>query len=188
MTTPKRLLARPAALALLLPAAALAVPVAAPALASSPLAPAAKGPSAPRSLRLSRELWATINICNPSDKPNTVGVRGSMPGNGQAHDTMYMSFRLQYMSATTQQWVDLSKTVPAFIAVGAAKAARQGGSSFELKPVTGTPAFTMRGVVSFQWRHGAAVVASLSRPTTAGHQSLTGADPTGFTAATCKIG
>ena len=101
---------------------------------------------------------------------------------------MYMSFRLQYMNATTSQWIDLSRTVPGFVAVGAGKTARQGGSSFELKPVTGQSAFAMRGVVDFQWRHGATVVASLSRPTTAGHQSLAGADPAGFTAATCLIG
>lgn len=169
-----------AALAVLLPAPAQA-------LAGAP-ARARKVILAPRALRVSRELWATIDVCKPADQPNTVGIRGSMPGDGQARDTMFMSFRLQYMSTATKQWVDLSKTAPAFVAVGAAKAARQGGSSFELKPVTGNPAFTMRGVVDFQWRHGATVLASLSRPTTAGHESLAGADPAGFSAATCRIG
>jgi hypothetical protein len=143
--------------------------------------------AAERALLDSPELWATIDVCNPADQPNTVGVRGSMPGDDHSKDQMYMSFRLQYMNATTKQWVDLSKTAPAFVAVGAAKTARQGGSSFELKPVTGNPAFTMRGVVDFQWRHGATVEYTVSRPTTAGHRSLTGADPKGFTAASCKI-
>jgi hypothetical protein len=176
-----------AALAVLLAAPAVLVP--APALAAAGASPAAsKAIFAPRALRVSRELWATIDVCKPADQPNTVGIRGSMPGDGQARDTMYMSFRLQYMNATTSQWVDLSKTVPAFVAVGAAKTARQGGSSFELKPVTGQSAFTMRGVVDFRWRHGATIVASLSRPTAAGHQSLAGADPAGFSAATCLIG
>ncbi|MFI4985168.1 MAG: hypothetical protein ACHQAV_04170 [Solirubrobacterales bacterium] len=179
--------ASPAALAVLL--AALAVLLPAPALAAAGTSPMArKVILAPRALRVSRELWATIDVCRPADQPNTVGIRGSMPGDGHARDTMYMSFRLQYMNTTTNRWVDLSKTVPAFVAVGAARTARQGGTSFELKPVTGQSAFTMRGVVDFQWRHGPAVVASLSRPTTAGHQSLAGADPAGFTAATCLIG
>jgi hypothetical protein len=169
--------------------AALAVLLPAPAQALAGAPPrASKAILAPRALRVSRELWATIDVCKPADQPNTVGIRGSMPGDGQARDTIYMSFRLQYMNTTTRQWVDLSKAAPAFVAVGAAKAARQGGSSFELKPVTGNPAFTMRGVVNFQWRHGATVVASLSRPTTAGHESLAGADPAGFSAATCRIG
>ncbi len=143
--------------------------------------------AAERALLDSPQLWATIDVCNPSDQPDTVGVRGSMPGDDHSKDQMYMSFRLQYMNATTKQWVDLSKTTPSFVAVGAAKTARQGGSSFELKPVTGNAGFTMRGVVSFQWRRGATVEYTVSRPTTAGHQSLTGADPAGFTAATCEI-
>jgi hypothetical protein len=175
-----------AALAALLVALALLVPT--PALAAAGASPVAhRAAFGPRALRLSRELWATIDVCKPSDQPNTVGIRGSMPGDGQAHDTMYMSFRLQYMNATTSQWVDLSKSVPPFVAVGAAKTARQGGSSFELKPVAGQSAFTMRGVVDFQWRRGGTVVASLSRASTAGHQSLAGADPATFTAATCMI-
>lgn len=169
--------------------AALALVLPAPALAAGGASHAAGNAAfGPRALRVSRALWATIDVCEPTDQPNTVGIRGSMPGDGQAHDTMYMSFRLQYMNATASQWVDLSKTVPAFVAVGAAKTARQGGSSFELKPVSGQAAFMMRGVVSFQWRHGGTVVASLSRPTTGGHQSLAGADPATFSAATCLIG
>jgi hypothetical protein len=163
--------------------------------ASSPASAGARGAStaakrptaAERALLESPQLWATIDVCAPTDQPDTVGVRGSMPGDEHARDQMYMSFRLQYQSAATKQWVDLSKTAPTYVAVGAAKAARQGGSSFELKPVTGNPAFTMRGVVSFQWRRGSAVEYTVSRTTTAGHQSLTGADPADFTAATCKI-
>ena len=143
--------------------------------------------AAERALLDSPQLWATIDVCDPTDQPDTVGVRGSMPGDDHSKDQMYMSFRLQYMDATTKQWVDLSKTAPSYVAVGAAKTARQGGSSFELKPVTGNAGFTMRGVVSFQWRRGSTVEYTVSRPTTAGHQSLTGADPAGFTAATCKI-
>lgn len=159
-----------------------------PALTTTATQTSGKTTAAERALLDSPQLWATIDVCNPADQPNTVGVRGSMPGDNHSKDQMYMSFRLQYMDATTKQWVDLSKTAPTFVAVGAAKVARQGGSSFELKPVTGNPAFALRGVVDFQWRRGSTVEYTVSRPTTAGHQSLTGADPTGFTAATCKIG
>jgi hypothetical protein len=175
--------------ALAVPVAALAVLLPAPALAATGASAKASNASfGPHALRVSRELWATIDVCKPADQPNTIGIRGSMPGDGNAHDTMYMSFRLQYMDTTTSQWVNLSKTTPAFVAVGAAKTARQGGSSFELKPVTGQSPFTMRGVVDFQWRHSGSLVASFSRATSAGHQSLAGADPATFSAATCLIG
>ncbi len=142
-----------------------------------------------RTLAQSTQLWATIDVCNPNDEPNTVGIRGSMPGNGQSGETMYMRFRLQYLDATTKHWVDLANgSTPGYIAVGAAKSARQAGRSFTLVPVPGKPAFSLRGVVSFQWRRGATVLESLSRPTTAGHDSLAGADPANFSAATCPIG
>ncbi len=55
----------------------------------------------------SRELWATIDVCSPIDQPDTVGIRGSMPGDGHAGDRVYMSFRLQYMNPS-QQWVDVA--------------------------------------------------------------------------------
>ena len=168
------------ALAVLLPTAVLAVP--APSLA-------AKSAASGRTLLASRQLWATIDVCNPFDQPDMIGIRGSMPGDGQPHDTMYMRFGLQYLNTSTRRWTGLvTGAEPLYVAVGTARAARQAGRSFQLIPVPGKPAFTLRGVVSFQWRHGKTVLQSTSRPTTAGRVSLAGADPAGFSAATCLIG
>ncbi|HST34451.1 MAG TPA: hypothetical protein VLJ80_13145 [Solirubrobacteraceae bacterium] len=136
----------------------------------------------------SRLLWSTIDVCNAPDQPNTVGIRGSMPGDHQAHDKMYMRFRLQYMNAATKTWTDLSKASAGYAAVGSGAAARQAGRSFQLNPVAGQPAFTLRGVVNFQWRHGSTVLAQVSRATSAGRDSLAGSDPAGFSAASCLIG
>jgi hypothetical protein len=180
MTSSKGLIVGLAALAASLPSSALATS------ASSPSATAA---ASRHSLLQSRLLWATINVCNASDQPDTVGVRGSMPGDGRAHDTMYMRFRLQYMDTATKHWVDLANgAAPGFVALGAARSVRQAGSSFQLMPVAGKPAVMLRGVVTFQWRRGARVLTSASRPTTAGRESLAGADPAGTSAATCLIG
>lgn len=180
MAVRKPILASLGALALLLPA---------PALAASAASRVTKARTTARSLLSSRQLWATIDVCNPFDQPDMIGVRGSMPGDGQAHDTMYMRFRLEYLNTTTRRWTALvTGAEPVYVVVGNARAARQAGRSFQLIPVPGKPAFTLRGVVSFQWRHGRTVVQSTSRPTTAGRQSLAGADPAGFSAATCLIG
>ncbi len=141
-----------------------------------------------KALLRSRELWATIDVCNPSDQPDTVGVRGSMPGDSHGGDKLYMAFRLQYMDESTKKWVDLaSAKAPVYTYVGPAGSVRQGGRSFQLVPRTGKPAVTMRGVVSYQWRRGHKVLESASRPTTAGHKSLAGADPAGYSAASCTI-
>jgi hypothetical protein len=137
----------------------------------------------------SRQLWATINICNPKDQPDYVGIRGSMPGDGRAHDTMYMSFRVQYLNSASKHWTDLGgTTAPSFIAVGSAAAARQGGESFQVMPISGKPAFVFRGLVEFQWRRGKKVLESTKRATTAGRPRPAHADPPGFSAATCVIG
>lgn len=168
------------ALLLLLPAPALA--------ASGSASDGDTGPSKAALLK-SADLWATIDVCNPADEPDTVGVRGSMPGTGQSGEVMYMRFRLQYLDVTTKVWVELSTGAASeFVSVGAAKSARQAGRSFQLIPVPGKPAFTLRGVVSFQWRRGTKVLLEVSRPTTAGHKSLAGANPANFSAATCPIG
>ncbi len=158
--------------------AALAVPVGARASAA--------GPS--RSLEQSRELWATVDVCNPANERNTVGIRGSMPGDGHSHDAMYMRFQLQYRQAQGG-WTNLTRSgATSFIGVGSARTARQGGTSFQLTPIAGRPAYTMRGVVTFQWRHGAKVLHELTRTTTSGHPDAADADPRGYTAAQCTLG
>jgi hypothetical protein len=171
------------ALAALAPATALATS----ASASTPVK-TTKPTARERALLDSHELWATIDVCDPADEPDTVGIRGSMPGDGQTNQKMYMSFRLQYLNAS-KQWVDLSSGASSgFVAVGGGASARQGGTTFDLKPVTGQPPVTLRGVVDFEWRHGKTVVLSAARPTTVEHRSLAGADPADFSAATCIIG
>jgi hypothetical protein len=169
-------------------------PVAASAMLSLllvvPAAGAARATPPPvHRLLTSKNLWATVDVCNPPDQPNFVGVRGSMPGDGESRDSLYMSFRLQYLDASTNRWIDLSHGgTSEFVRVGAASSPRQGGRSFQLQPVPGKPAVTLRGVVTFQWRRSGHLLASASRPTTAGHTSLAGADPKGFSAASCQIG
>jgi hypothetical protein len=144
-------------------------------------------PPAPHALRASRDLWATIDVCNPPRQRNTVGIRGSMPGDGQAGDALFMRFRLQFMDTDAGRWVDLAGASSEYFAVGNARSARQAGRSFVLVPPTHGSTFKLRGVVSYQWRHGSRVVAALSRATSSGHESLAGADPPNFSAATCQL-
>jgi hypothetical protein len=139
------------------------------------------------SLLQSRELWATVDVCNPADKPNTVGIRGSMPADGHPKDAMYMRFQLQYLEAKTSHWVNLTGGNSGFLTIGAAKSARQGGWSVQLMPTKGASGDTIRGLVTFQWRHAGATVHETTRTTEAGHDSLADADPAGYSAAQCTI-
>lgn len=150
---------------------------------------AAFAPGSAHALLHSRELWATVDVCSPKSQPDTIGIRGSMPGDGHATDVMYMRFRVQYLDTTTNKWLDLSQGADSgFVKVGSAQLARQAGRSFQFAPTpAGKPAFTLRGEVIFQWRKGASVLQTATIPTTSGHTSLAGADPKGFSAATCKL-
>ncbi len=159
-----------------------------PLSATASSAPSATAPKS-HSLLQSRELWATIDVCNPVNQPNTVGVRGSMPANGHPKDTMYMRFQLQYLEAKTNTWTDLVHGGDSgFIAVGTAKTVRQGGTSFQLMPVTGKPAYTIRGLVTFQWRDDTSILHEVTRTTSAAHKGVADADPPGYSAAQCVIG
>lgn len=161
----------------------------APALITAGVLAAAAGALARPSftpLAKSPELWATVDICNAPHHPNTIGIRGSMPTDGHPHDAMYMRFQVQSFDATTKQWTDLGKSADSgFVLIGSAAYTRQAGRSFEFKPTSS--AYTLRGQVEFEWRRDGHPVHLVSLPTTAGHKSLAGAEPKGFSAATCAL-
>jgi hypothetical protein len=139
-----------------------------------------------KALYSSRLLWATVDVCNPKDKPDTIGIRGSMPSDGHKGDTLYMRFRVQYEEASSKKWTYVAKNADSgFQPVHSAEGASQAGRNFQLVSIAGS--FTLRGVVSFQWRHGTHVLYQTTRTTTAPHESLAGADPKGYSAATCTI-
>lgn len=134
------------------------------------------------------QLWATVDVCSPANQPHTIGIRGSMPGDGHAGDAMYMRFRIQYLDSSTLHWAYVTHGADSgWLRVGSANAVRQAGRSFQFASPAGKPAFTLRGVVAFQWRRGKRTLTAASRTTTAGHRSLAGADPPGYSAANCKL-
>jgi hypothetical protein len=137
----------------------------------------------------SAELWATVDVCNAPDQPDTIGIRGSMPGDGDWKDDMYIRFQVEYLQITTHTWTDVSPGGEStWMRLGPSSAVRQGGQTFQfVPPPAETASFTLRGVVGFQWRRGAKVIHSATRITTAGHKSLAGADPAGFSAASCQM-
>lgn len=159
---------------------ALAMPAAATAIAATK--PAAAKPTTV----VSRHLWATVDACNAPDKKGMVGVRGSMPGTGRKDEKMFMRFRMQYQSGGA--WAFIGSTADTgFRPVGAATfKARQSGFYFTVPPVAGT-SYVLRGVVDFEWRKGTVVVLRATAVTTAGHISVAGADPPGYSAAACKL-
>lgn len=135
----------------------------------------------------SKLLWATVNVCDTAAHPDGIGIRGSMPGTGSARAQMFMRFQVQYLNAQTKAWQDLPSGDSGFVGVGSAKyRQRQAGRTFTVRaPASG--AFTLRGAVTFEWREAGEVLKRKRLSTTAGHPKTPGADPAGFSAATCAV-
>jgi hypothetical protein len=131
-------------------------------------------------------LWATVNVCDTADHPDTVGIRGSMPGTGRRADRMYMRFSVQFQAADGS-WRNLSTGgVSRWVSVGNGTwEARQSGYSFKVRPPEGR--VRLRGIVRFQWRRHGRVVRREVRSTESGHRSTAGADPRSWSRSVCMI-
>jgi hypothetical protein len=138
--------------------------------------------------RASRHLWATVNVCDTDRWPDTIGIRGSMPGSGDGREEMWMRFQVQFLAADDRKWHD----VPAggdsgFVYLGPGRArARQAGRSFRISPKQEEQVL-LRGKVSFEWRLKGAAVRRANARTRKGHRSSAGSDPPGYSASTCTV-
>jgi hypothetical protein len=131
-------------------------------------------------------LWATVNVCDTATQPDTIGIRGSMPGTGRRDDRMFMRFTVQFQ-ASDGVWRGLSTGgVSDWQAVGTGLwEARQSGYSFQVRPPQGS--VRLRGLVRFEWRRNGRVVRHEVRATEAGHRSTAGADPRGYSRGVCLV-
>lgn len=142
----------------------------------------------PKSIYESDDLWATVNICDTSGHPNTVGVRGSMPGSGVKDERMFMRFQLQYFRASDKRWHNIGVGGDSgFMPVGSARyMVREAGRNFTVRPPR-TGSFILRGAVTFEWRQDGEVVRRARKRTRSGHPGTKGADPAAYSAATCEV-
>ena len=134
----------------------------------------------------SADLWATVNVCDTADSPDTIGIRASMPGSPDGSERMYMRFQVQYYSAAEDRWLRVADQGDRFTYLGRGRKPRQAGRSLRITSDDDAP-LTLRGKVFFEWRSGGKVVRKARAYTTKGHRSTAGADPAGYTAATCVI-
>ena len=136
--------------------------------------------------------WATVNVCDTPRHPNAVGVRGSMPGNGTTQ-RMYMRFRVQYLDPYQGRFLDLGGSLrsPWLLAGSARFRRREAGYTFRLNPPPAGQSYILRARAEFQWRRRRGrrlvVVRRARAVTEAGHGTAAGADPPGYSAATCEL-
>jgi hypothetical protein len=141
-----------------------------------------------KALHRSKSLWATINICDTAAHPDAIGIRGSMPGTGET-GVMFMRFRVEYYTAADKTWHRVASGGDSnWVRVGSAKyRVRQTGFTFTFAPPPGGGAWTMRGVISYQWRVRGKVSFKEKKNTVHGHADAVGGDPSGTSMGVCSI-
>jgi hypothetical protein len=144
-------------------------------------------------LERSKDLWATVNVCDTEDNPDTIGIRGSMPGLRDRSSRLRMRFQVQYLAEADGKWhnpEDGSATDSGWVRVGRSRTVvLEAGRNFEFLPPEGGGTHHLRGSIRFKWlaRKSGKVLARARRITEAGHKSTAGADPKDYSAAECEI-
>lgn len=140
----------------------------------------------------SKDLWATVNVCDTKASPGVIGIRASMPGNGR-RERLYMRFRVQWFSFARNRWLD-TRSGTGWRYVGSARfKSTQAGYSFKFADPPDGQAFRLRGEVAFQWRarrkksRRYTVVERAERTTRRGVKRVEGGDPNGRSDAACVI-
>jgi hypothetical protein len=138
----------------------------------------------PATAQAQKNLWATVNVCDTADHPNDVGIRASMPGHPRG-TARRMRFRIQYRDSG-QRWHYVTGADSGWRKLTRARGRPvEAGWSFGFPPPDGT--ITFRGVVRYRWLENGRVVDRAMQITAPGHRSTAGADPPGYSAATCSI-
>jgi hypothetical protein len=174
----------------LLPLIAAAVAAAVPlAFAAEPItavpAASAKRPNVAKS----HDLWGTINVCDTEAHPNTIGVRGSMPGLGYRRSILWMRFQIQYFARADGEWHNIREDADSgWKKLGLArKRVIESGHNFMFLPPPDGGAHNLRGAVTFKWTARGKLIKKLREITEPGHKSTAGSDPPGFSAGICAI-
>lgn len=131
-----------------------------------------------------KDLWATVNVCDTGKRPDTIGIRASMPGAPRGA-RLAMRFRVQYQDGAAWKDVKGASSGWRFIGLGRGLPAESGWSFAFADPPSPV---MLRGVVQLRWRRGGNVVRLTELDTEAGHRSKAGADPADYSAASCTLG
>src|SRR3954453_6992432 len=135
-----------------------------------------------------KDLWATVNVCDTSVHDNMMGVRASMPGDGD-HTRMYMRFVAQYYDRSRQLWSDVKGSGVSkwrYVSSGI-YARRQAGYTFEFGAPGAGKTFVLRGAVDYKWTKGRRIVRPPPVLTKSAHAAPTGPHPAGYPASLCEI-
>lgn len=139
-------------------------------LASVPLALA--GSCGPALAAAAPKPWATVNLCDPADRPGAIGVRVAMPAGPGAQ---WARVRIEYYDASAGRYrFATAGGDGGWTRLGSGRRGVRGGTTFSFaEPVAGSQVI-LRGIVDLQWRRGVRVKRRASVGTTKGHAASAG--------------
>ena len=150
------------------------------------------------SARPDPRLWATVNICDTPAAPDSMGVRGGMPGD-RSRDRMYVRFIAQFYSHSSGRWftTEGSGRSPWLYVGRSRRRSLQTGWTFPFAPPPQGRVFRVRALAVFEWRRRKRVgrdrdtreIVSKRRKriTRSGVRGADGGDPAGTSRASCDI-
>ncbi len=130
----------------------------------------------------SKQLWATINICDTRHHPNTVGIRGQMPALGFS-SSISIAISLDFWNPQTKRFKADPDTKRLIQLGSPSTGVHQQGVTFKFDPHAGR----FRGNATFTWRRRGRLLGQADRVTAGGHRDADFGDPHGFSAGTCTI-
>jgi hypothetical protein len=129
----------------------------------------------------SRDLWATVNICDTKRNPDTIGIRGEMPALG-FKTGLSIEIRLEFYKFKQRQWALVPGAVRRVPLGSFSTGLHQDGFSFIFKPFV-----VLRGAVTFKWTLAGKVIGSTARTTARNLKHVDDGDPPGYSRARCTI-
>jgi hypothetical protein len=132
-------------------------------------------------------LWATVNLCDPPDKPAAVGVRVSIPAHGTRKHRQQQWARIRIQWFDGKSWQSMGQAGDSgYKHLGHGRGTIQGGTTFIFQPPAAGEQLILRGIVNVQWRTDHKVRRRVSLKTESGHADPN--DPRLETSlATCEI-
>jgi hypothetical protein len=109
--------------------------------------------SAPAQAPASRAAWATVNACDPPQRPASVGIRVAIPN--RADLAQWVRIRVQFFDRGRRVWkVVRSGGDTGFKKLSDGGGRVSGGTTFMFTPPRAGARLKLRGRVDVEWRRG----------------------------------
>ena len=128
--------------------------------------------------------WATVNVCDTPRHPAEVGVRAAMPARPRGAQRL-VRFRLQWLDG--DRWRQVKGADSGWQRLGIARRRAVSPAGASSWPRRGGRSRSAASCAS-AGRSDRRIVRRDREVTEPGHRSTAGADPAGYSAATCSMG